>query len=81
MMVMVSILLEDKNYVHVFAILEYDESNLPLSNNVVITDNDILNFNKDNQDLLVPESISSKEENIKPLTSYRNFCLQSNHVE
>lgn len=43
MMVMISILLDDKNYNNIFAILEYDDSNLPPQEQPYIGEEDIFN--------------------------------------
>ena len=74
---MISILLDDKNYKHVFAILEYDESNL-LNNN---TSNSQNNTEKTSDVLENPDTIKPEDQlEMKPMNSYRKFCEQSNHV-
>ena len=73
MMVLVSILLDDKNYSHVFAILEYDDSNQPPNQASQFE----ANFQSD--DVNIGFNVD-KDQALTPIKSYREFCEQSNHI-
>jgi hypothetical protein len=81
MMVMVSILLDNKNYNHIFAILEYDDSNLPASYKDTAVGDLGMGPGLDND--LIPEfpNLDLKDgAEFKPLNSYRDFCENSLHI-